>query len=119
MHAQGHNMENFPHVGDIFQFIHLEDGIELQIPLIAGADNDSWEEGYRTWEESPGSDPNAEGRHYPENGFDADKHIDYSDNDTPCVSNSDSSHSPPENTSGFVDYNTTNNTSDDDHLTSS
>ncbi len=104
---------------DIFQFVHLEGGIELQIPLVAGADDNSWEEGYGTWEESPRSDPDAEGRHYPENGSDANKHIDYSDNNAPCVSNGDSSHSPPENTSGFDDDDTTNNASDDDHSTSS
>jgi hypothetical protein len=117
MHAQVHNAENFSCIGDTFQFIHLESGIELQIPLIAGADNDSWEEGYGTWEESPGSDPDAKGRHYPKNGSNADKHIDYSDNNTPCVSNSDSSNSPPENTSGFNNDDTTNNASDDNHLT--
>jgi hypothetical protein len=114
-----HNAENFPCIGDIFQFIHLEGKIELQIPLVIGADNDSWEEEYRTWEEFPGSDPNAEGCHYPENGSDANKHIDYSDNDAPCVSNGDSSHSPPEDTSGFDNNDTTNNANDDDHSTSS
>jgi hypothetical protein len=114
-----HNAENFPRIVDIFQFVHLEGGIELQISLVAGVDDISWEEGYGTWEESPGSDPDAEGHHYPENGSDPNKHIDYSDDDAPCVSDGDSSHSPPENTSGFDDDDTTNNSSDDDHSMSS
>jgi hypothetical protein len=46
-HAQVHNVENFPRVVDIFQFVHLEGGIKLQIPFIAGADNDSWEEHHK------------------------------------------------------------------------
>jgi hypothetical protein len=119
MHAQVHNTENFPRVGDILQFVHLESGIKLQIPLVAGADDDSWEEGYRTWEQSPGSDPDAKGRHDPENGSNTNEHVDYSDNDAPCVSDGDSSHSPPENTSGFDNDDTTNNASDDNHLMSS
>jgi hypothetical protein len=119
MRAQVHNAENFPHVRDIFQFVHLEGRIELQIPLVAGADDDSWEERYGTWEESPGSDPNAEGCHYLEKGSDVNKHINYSDDNAPCVSNGDSSQSPSENTSGFDNDDTTNNASDNDHSTSS